>query len=576
MMPRKDFTILLVARLYHEPIGWGIRMSTKREGESGALLAFEKDGRISPWSLRGRRAAKKFDKWKSPKQRTYSSARQVSHSTATSALQNFYAVVTKLPWVIVAVTITALMIRGLTENITIVEPISVPKALAEGGYTPEVAAKRLRDAMVRFVAAVNTRMNQPEMALNSELPNVIVPTVGVSLHAVMSSLRTLLKISRTRSVSGEFVVANNQLMLRLRLNGRELYTSAEGGSLERPDEVLKLAVPEVLKKIQPYVVAASLHSKDPEAALELTNWIISELPTHDENVAWAQNLKGNLLRERKDYQSAEEAYRKALSLGDVKVRANVHNNLGNLFKDQRDLQNAVNEYRKAIVLDKNFPMAHYNLGLAHRMRGDNEKAIAAFREALRLDPKYAQAQTTIVSTMQSVGKNLEAVSEYRRIVVDAPNNFDARNALGNALRVAGRIEEAIVQYREAVKINPKYASGYFNLGLSFVALGRNDDAIVEYRKAIELNPRLSAARNNLGVVLDEIGRTEEAISEYREAIKINKNYVKARNNLGIALNALGRDADAIAEFRAVLELEPENEIARDHLDVVLSKEQKGS
>jgi tetratricopeptide (TPR) repeat protein len=546
-------------------------MSTENEGKLGASPAFEKGASASLWTLRRRRAAKKFDTWRSRRCRTSSSARTGAHSTATSILQGFYTFISRLPWAIAVIAIVALLIRGLTEYVTIIEPISVPKALADSGYTQEVAAKRLRDAMVGFVTAVNARMNQPEMALNSELPNVVVPTVGVSLDAVMSSLRTLLRITRTRSVSGEFVVANNQLLLRLRLNGREFYTSTEGGVPNEPDEVLKLAVPEVLKKIQPYVVAVSLRHKDPEAALELANWIISELPIHNENVAWAHNFKGNLLRERKDYRLAEDAYRKAFVLGDVKVKANVHNNLGILFKERGDIKSAVSEYRRAIALDQNFPMAHYNLGLALRATEENEKAIAAFREALRLDPKYAQVQTTIVSAMQAVGKNLEAISEYKRIVADNPNSFDARNALGNALQAAGRIDEAITQYREAVKINPKYDFGYSNLGFSLAASGKNDEAVVAYRKALELNPRRSAVRNNLGLILDEAGKSEEAILEYREAIKLNDKFVDARNNLGIALNALGRYEDAIAEFRSVLELEPRNEIARDHLDVILSK-----
>jgi Tfp pilus assembly protein PilF len=356
-------------------------MSANRDGQSGAPV-FKKDATGSLWALRKRRAAKKFANWNGRARRIYSSSRQVPTSIATLFFQNFYSIITKLPWAIAAFTIIALVIRGLTEHVTVIEPIMVPKVLAESGYTQEVAARRLRDAMATFVASANTRMDQPEVALNSELPNVVVPTVGISLDAFMSSMRTLLRITRTQSIAGELTIANKELLLRLRLNGREFYTSTQGGDPEKPDEVLKTAAPEALKKIRPYVVAVSLRNTDPEASLDLANWIISELPEHNENVAWAYNLKGNLLRERRNFPSAEEAYGRALLLGrNSKIKANAHNNLGLLLQDRKELQKAADEYRKAIDLDQNFPTAHYNLGRVLRVLGHNEKAIAAFREA---------------------------------------------------------------------------------------------------------------------------------------------------------------------------------------------------
>jgi len=115
---------------------------------------------------------------------------------------NFNTLVVKLPWAIVVIFVVAIVIRGLTEHVTVIEPLSVPKELEDRGYTPEVAGKRMRDAVDRFASSVNTAMKNPEIALPGELPNIVVPTVGISLDAIVASIRTLLRSTRSRSVTG--------------------------------------------------------------------------------------------------------------------------------------------------------------------------------------------------------------------------------------------------------------------------------------------------------------------------------------------------------------------------------------
>jgi hypothetical protein len=57
-----------------------------------------------------------------------------------------YNIVVKLPWLVAIVVVTVLLIQGLFQRTTAIDSISVPKALAERGYTPEIAAQRLHDA----------------------------------------------------------------------------------------------------------------------------------------------------------------------------------------------------------------------------------------------------------------------------------------------------------------------------------------------------------------------------------------------------------------------------------------------
>ena len=482
--------------------------------------------------------------------------------TAQFVSSDFYDFLTKLPWVVAIAVVAAILVQGLTEHVTVIQSLSVPKTLADGGYTAEVAGYRLRDALSEFVRSINTHMKSPEIALQGELPNIVVPTVGISLDAVMSSIRTLLRSTRSRTITGEFTILHDQLSLRLRLDGRDFYT-ADGGDPNNPDEMLKNAVPALLKEIRPYLVAASLSDKNPDEALAAAEDIIARLPESDENVAWAYSLKGSLFEHRKEYSPATEALRKAIQLNGQLVVAHV--NLGVILVDQGHLQQGIDEYHKALDIEKNYSLAHNDLGIAlHRIHQD-DRAMAELQEAIKDDPNSALPYVSIGNILHDSGDNDGAIMDFQKAIKINPHYAVAHNNLGNALRSAGKTDEAIAEFKESIKQDPKYALPHRNLGAALHAAGKDDEAIAEYNETIELDPQDAAAHNNLGVSLRALGKYDEAIAEYRAAIGINPNYILAHNNLGFALHDISKNDDAIAEFRAVLIIDPNNSTALDEL-----------
>ena len=136
-----------------------------------------------------------------------------------------HSMLLKLPLLVVIIVLATIVIQGLTEHATVIDPISVPRELADSGYTAEVASHRLRDAVTDFMSGVNSRMSNPDIALHGDLPNIVVPTVGISLDAIVSTFRTLLRSTRSRTLSGEIVTRENKIWLRLRLDGQEIHTS---------------------------------------------------------------------------------------------------------------------------------------------------------------------------------------------------------------------------------------------------------------------------------------------------------------------------------------------------------------
>jgi tetratricopeptide (TPR) repeat protein len=420
--------------------------------------------------------------------------------TISTFFGGLYNLASKLLWISVVGVVVITLVRGVTHHSTVVGLISVPKELAERGYTSDVAAGRLRDAMLKFANAANTQMKGPEVALHGDLPDIIVPTVGISLDAITSTLHTLFRITRSRTLTGELTIKDKLLWLRLRLDGDELYDSSSGVDRENPDDLFMAAAPTIFEVIRPYFVVASKTDKDPRNALEVVSQYIDRLPETDENVAWLYNLKGNIYKDGKDYNAARNAY------------------------------------IKAYTLNPNYALPHSNLGLILKNRGDTDGAIVEYRKAIAIDPNDAFAHNLLGMVLKEQGHTDEAIGEYRKAIAIDPNDELLHNNLGVVLKEHGHIDEAIAEYHKAIAIDPNDAFAHSNLGVVLKEQGHTDEAIAEYRKAIAIDPNDALPHNNLGVVLNKQGHIDEAIAEYRKAIAIDPNYALAQQNLDAILN----------------------------------------
>jgi tetratricopeptide (TPR) repeat protein len=420
---------------------------------------------------------------------------QILKRVAAYIFQNFYSFLLKLPWVVAILIVAAIVIHGLTEHATVIQPLSVPETLAKSGYTPEVAANRMRDALQEFVKSADTHMKSPDIALHGELPDIVVPSVGISLDAIMSTIRTLLRSTRSRTVSGEIINVGDQLWLRVRLDGRQIYASDAGVDPKNPDQLLKLAAPAILKEIKPYIVAAGLSDSSPDDALVMTDAILTQVPETDENAVWSHVLRGNIFTQRKEYSAAIDELNLAIQLDGT--LAAPHVNLAVVFVDQGFPQKGIDEYHKALALDPKFSIAHSYLGsVLHDIHKDDE-AMAEFKEAIKDDPNSAFPYIGIGIILSAAGKDEEAIAEYRKAIKIDPRSDDAHDNLGNALRATGHADEAIAEYRIAITINPKDALFHDNLGLALKAVGKRQDAIAEFQLAVALDPNNGTARAQL-------------------------------------------------------------------------------
>jgi len=266
--------------------------------------------------------------------------------------------------------------------------------LAESRYTADVAAQRLHDALNKVVEDAHSRKNGPEVALQADLRSIVVPTIGLSLETVAADIRTFFHIAGRWNISGEVTLAQKQLWLRLRMNGRDFYASANRVDPERPDDLLAPAAEKVFELADPYIAAAYLFRRDPSKSLEIASRMIADRPDTDPSVPWA------------------------------------HNAVGNILSDQHKTREAIAAYRKAIELDSRFGLPHIGLGLVLFGQGKNDEAITEDREAIKLDPRSAEPHGALGLVLFALGKTEEAIGECRKAIELDPRLAGAHGALG--------------------------------------------------------------------------------------------------------------------------------------------------
>jgi Tfp pilus assembly protein PilF len=434
----------------------------------------------------------------------------------TNLSADLYTFIVRLPWVLAVIVIGTIVIQSLTQTTTVIKEISVPKTLAESGYTSDVAGHRMRDALYDFRERLRTRVRGPEVALAGDLPTIVVPTVGISLDAVVSSIRTVFRSTRSRTITGEITINNELLWLLLRIDGQKFYQSQVGTPLNRPDELFNAAAFDVMKAIRPYLAAASLADEKPDAALAMVEDILSRLAPGDEQIAWFHNLQAYIyLTSLKDYDKAAQAIK--LSLAANKNYTGAIGNNGLLFLRLGKLDEAIAEYKKAINLDPNYAVPYVNLGSALQDQNKTDEAIAEYKKAINLDPNYSIAHFNLGVSLEKQNKFNEAIAEYKRAIDTDPRNSGARINLGAMLQNQNKIDEAVAEYKKAVEADPKNAIAHNNLGSTFQIQNRIDEAIAEFKTAIDLDPNYARPHLNLGIVFKSQNKTDEATVEFKKA-----------------------------------------------------------
>ncbi len=154
----------------------------------------------------------------------------------------------------------------------LIDPINVPQDIADKGYRPEVVAKRLIDEALAIRREATTAKEMRGLMPEWTRADIQLPGAGLSIKSAVRYVKELLKFSGTR-IGGEIIRDGKNLELRLRARSDSPVVIDVPAQPEAElDKLIHLGAREMLKAIDPYILAAYFHEKrDSEASLKLIN-----------------------------------------------------------------------------------------------------------------------------------------------------------------------------------------------------------------------------------------------------------------------------------------------------------------
>jgi tetratricopeptide (TPR) repeat protein len=476
-------------------------------------------------------------------------------------------------------------------------PVAVPKGLQERGYTADVATTRLRDAVDKVIASANTSLpaaydyinttiatpKNPNFALHEDFPDLVVPTVGLSLETVAAYIRMFFHIERRRNISGEFTIEHDELRLRLRMDGKIIHESS-GADVEMPDRLLERAATDVVHVIVPYVSAVNKSRTDPTEAVRMAKRIIANGLESDDNVVWAHNLIGTIFYRQYRLDDAMAEFDEAIRLNSRFAAA--YNNRGLVWLRQYKKENeAIVQFRTAIQYQPDFAFAHYYLASALNDNNEAGDAVCEYQHAL------AEFHSAVISNARSAAYHDDlayaiyphgsaAVTEcgYLPLIAKAWRYFSppvALDQIDDARSVRDQLDKVRDEFQQAIEFNPHDAAAHNGLGQILVAETKNgsldadrrnakiDEAIAAFRRAVDADRHFADGYRSLGIWLDYRHKTDDgksafknAMGEYQRLIDVESRDSASLKSLANILLIMGHTSDAIKALDKVIEKNP--------------------
>lgn len=173
------------------------------------------------------------------------------------------------------------------------------------------------------------------------------------------------------------------------------------------------------------------------------------------------------------------------------------NALGSLLATNGQFDSAREAFEKAL----NDPFYQtpqepaYNLGQLYQKRGDNQRALSYYRKAVKLDPQSGAAWFQIGKILEHSGDSEEAKKAYKKAVHEAPNMAAAYLRLGVLSFRAGNIKESAGYFSLVERFAPE--SDLADQAQSYLDK-INTSAPVPVRRRRYLPSRLNEIQNSPG------------------------------------------------------------------------------
>lgn len=299
--------------------------------------------------------------------------------------------------------------------------------------------------------------------------------------------------------------------------------------------------------------------------------------------------RGKLLNETGDFDSAVEAFSKALQIGREGAEAYVGRGIAFLGKGFRDL--AVDDLTEALRLKPTDAEALYHRARAGLMKGEVSRAANDCRLSIRINPKQGRAYLLLGCVQSSasppdfdgaVGCLKEAVRLDPQLAAEVNSELAKvwfEQAVG--LTWAGKQAEADTALAKATNLDSTYERRYKDriaqgerttvikastpdlkaldanrLGFDHMTQKQFDEAIEVFTAATKMDPKFADPYYGRGLAFLEKRLPDTAIADFTEAIRLDKHHVAALSERARARIMTGDCYMAVVDATHAIRLNP--------------------
>jgi tetratricopeptide (TPR) repeat protein len=431
--------------------------------------------------------------------------------------QNVAAIFTILLSLLLIVVLGALVYalwREIRRSTIVLEPLEVPRELAERGYTSAVVTERLLDAIHIIQCVATTQKPRRGHVASALQADIQVPGSQLSIRALAGYVRQLFELP-DQHLAGEITRDGNTLTLQLRRRDGARITQGRMRIAADVAPLVAAGAEEAVRLTDPYVLASyyteqELPGPDFPRTYETLQHVIDARP---DEIPWACNLRGLLLLNIGDNEAALEVLRRG-------------------FEADPELQSPVSE--------------EFMTALVRTGRTDEALRIV---DAAASRPLSATQRTRIGWCNVMLGRHRVAHRHFRRVLALGRRNAYATYGVAVCLWRLHRPGAAVAMFDDYFRARgPGWTGGQFYV-CALDDAGRPDDA---ERFAEELHARYPSE----SAALAALAAARLRQKRYEEAAQLAEAGTRrwALRSLnwqcwGEALLALGEPGAAMAKFR---------------------------
>jgi|GEM_PF-2181443 len=454
--------------------------------------------------------------------------------------------------------------KAVFEDVVVIDPISVSIDLEARGYTGAAITRRIFDEIKNISQVASTAKQKADLSQGNRsdtLSKVELPASGLSVATIVAILRDVLGSAETR-IGGEVTVGRPtgvdvgpaQISLLIRIDHQHVRHVRHLGKGDL-DQQIKLAAIEVMKHVDPYVLASYFYANESWDEMNvLINRILAKQDGGDHK--WALILRGNYFHRQGQRERALTYYELAISL-DGKF-ATALTNKGLMLAERGDHAGALEMYKVAATADSKSYFALNNWGALLSDAGDHAGAMAKFKRAIEVEPKPVMARKNLAAILVEMRDYEAAALEYLRTLELNPKDKYALMGWGDVLYRLNLRNDAENKFERALEIEERSELALTRWGDALSGIGDRDAAREHYVRAITKNPEYVAAYVGLGRIQLAEFDTDGSLATCRHAMKFASSYASTHGFCGDVLRLRGSHKEAIEHFTRAVSLAPGN------------------